>query len=73
MSFNSYKNLGMLVKAFQLTYQENDFIIESQLQLDDRFKEKFEIYFREGVVDNSESAICENLISPILKEILVRI
>ncbi|MGK7905109.1 MAG: hypothetical protein AB4352_27620 [Hormoscilla sp.] len=69
MAFTSYKNLGMLVKAFQLTYQEHDFIIESQLQLDDRFKERFEIYLREGVVDNSESAICENLIAPILKEI----
>ncbi len=68
MAFTSYKNLEMLVKAFQLTYQENDFIIESQLPLNDYFKQKFQILLREGVVDNSESAICENLIAPILTE-----
>jgi len=58
----------MLVKAFQLTYQEHDFIVESQLPLNDYFKQRFKIILREGVVDNSESAICENLIAPILTE-----
>ncbi|NEQ70646.1 MAG: hypothetical protein F6K21_35175 [Symploca sp. SIO2D2] len=68
MAFTSYKNLEMLVKAFQLTYQEHDFIVESQLPLNDYFKQRFQIILREGVVDNSESAICENLIAPILTE-----
>jgi len=69
MAFTSYKDLEMVVKEFQLTYQENDFIIESQLQLNDHFKQRFKILLREGVVDNSEWAICENLIAPILTEI----
>ena len=68
MAFTSYKNLEMLVKEFLLNYQENDFILESNLQLNDYFKKRFEILLREGVVDNSESAICENLIAPILTE-----
>ncbi|NEQ71524.1 MAG: hypothetical protein F6K21_39800 [Symploca sp. SIO2D2] len=68
MAFTSYKNLEMLVKAFQLTYQEHDFIVESHLPLNDYFKQRFQIILREGVVDNSESAICENLIAPILTE-----
>ena len=68
MAFASYKNLEMLVKTFQLIYQESNFIIESMFPLNDRFKQQFEILLREGVVDNSESAICENLIVPILTE-----
>ncbi|NER20463.1 MAG: hypothetical protein F6J96_07030 [Symploca sp. SIO1C2] len=68
MAFTSYKHLEMLVKAFQLTYQEHDFIVESHLPLNDYFKQRFQIILREGVVDNSESAICENLIAPILTE-----
>jgi len=68
MAFTSYKNLEMLVKAFQLTYQEHDFIVESELPLNDYFKQRFQIILKEGVVDNSESAICENLIAPILTE-----
>ncbi|NER50919.1 MAG: hypothetical protein F6J86_19355 [Symploca sp. SIO1B1] len=68
MAFTSYKHLEMLVKAFQLTYQEHDFIVESHLPLNNYFKQRFQIILREGVVDNSESAICENLIAPILTE-----
>lgn len=68
MAFNSYKDLEMVVKEFQLTYQEKDFIIESKFQLNDHFKQRFEILLSEGVVDNSEWAICENLIAPILTE-----
>ena len=68
MPFASYKNLAMTIQAFELTYQETDFVIESALSLNDRFKERFQILLREGVVDNSESAICENLIAPVLTE-----
>ncbi len=68
MAFTSYKNLEMLVEAFELTYKENDFIVESPFPLNDYFKQRFEILLREGIVDNSESAICENLIVPILTE-----
>ena len=69
MAFTAYKNLETLVKKFQLTYQESDFIIESHTSPDDRFKQRFQILLREGVVDNSEAAICENLIAPILTEV----
>ncbi|MBP0016676.1 MAG: hypothetical protein J7647_03865 [Cyanobacteria bacterium SBLK] len=68
MAFTAYKNLEMLVKTFQLTYQENDFIIESQPPINEYFQQRLQTLLREGVVDNSESAICENLIAPILTE-----
>ena len=69
MPFTSYNNLAMVVKTFELTYRENDFILESEFTLNDYFKQRFEIIFKEGVVDNSKAAICENIISPILTEI----
>jgi hypothetical protein len=69
MPFTSYKNLAMVVKTFNLTYQENDFILPSEFTLNDYFKQRFEILLKEGVVDNSEAAICENIIAPILTEI----
>ena len=68
MAFTSYKNLEMVVKGFQLTYEENNFIVESKFPLNDYFKKRFDILLREGIVDNSETAICENLIVPILRE-----
>ena len=68
MAFTAYKHLEMVVKGFELTYAEADFIVESAFPLNDYFKQRFETIMREGVVDNSESAICENLIAPILTE-----
>ena len=69
MPFTTYKNIGTVVRDFQLTYEENNFIVESQFQIDEYFKTRFERNLKEGIVDNSEYAICENLIAPILREV----
>jgi len=69
MPFTGYQNLAMVIKAFELTYQENNFIIQSEFRLNDYFRQRFEILLTEGVVDNSEAAICEYLIAPILTEV----
>ncbi len=69
MSFSSYKNLGAVVKEFQLTYTESDFLVEIPFKIPDYFREDLKIVMQEGVVDNSEYAICENLIYPVLKEV----
>ncbi|NEP14369.1 MAG: hypothetical protein F6K14_30075 [Symploca sp. SIO2C1] len=69
MPFTGYKNLAMVIKAFELTYQENNFILQSEFTLKDYFKQRFEILLKDGIVDNSEAAICENLIAPILTEV----
>ncbi len=69
MPFTAYKNIGTVVRDFQLTYEENNFIVESQFQIDEYFKTRFERNLKEGIVDNSEYAICENLIAPILREV----
>lgn len=69
MSFSSYKSLGETVKEFQITYIEADFITEVEFKIPDYFRNDLKLMMEEGVVDNSESAICENLIYPVLKEV----
>ncbi|NJL39942.1 MAG: hypothetical protein HC899_26700 [Leptolyngbyaceae cyanobacterium SM1_4_3] len=69
MSFSSYKRLGETVKEFQITYVEADFITEVEFKISDYFRNDLKLMMEEGVVDNSESAICENLIYPVLKEV----
>jgi hypothetical protein len=69
MAFSSYKTIGEVLKAFQTTYTESNFIGEAEFNIPDYFREDLETVMREGVVDNSEFAICENLIYPVLKEI----
>ncbi|MEA5625941.1 hypothetical protein [Nostoc sp. UHCC 0251] len=69
MAFSSYKTIGEVLKAFQTTYTESNFIGETEFNIPDYFREDLETVMREGVVDNSEFAICENLIYPVLKEV----
>ena len=69
MAFSNYKSIGAVVKEFQITYTEADFIVESKFNISDYFREDLQTVIREGVVDNSEFAICENLIYPVLKEV----
>ena len=69
MAFSSYKSIGAVVKEFKVTYTESDFIVETEFNIPDYFREDLQTVMREGVVDNSEFAICENLIYPVLKEV----
>ncbi|WP_413173180.1 hypothetical protein [Anabaena azotica] len=69
MAFSNYKTIGEVLKAFQVTYTEANFINEIAFTISDYFREDLELMMRDAVVDNSEFAICENLIYPVLKEI----
>ncbi|MCL1466533.1 hypothetical protein [Argonema galeatum] len=69
MSFSSYKSIGEVLKAFQITYTEANFLVETPFNISDYFREDLALVMREGVVDNSEFAICENLVFPVLKEV----
>ncbi len=72
MAFSSYKTIGEVLKAFQVTYTESNFMGEAEFHVSDYFREDLQTVMREGVVDNSEFAICENLIYPVLKEVWKR-
>jgi hypothetical protein len=69
MPFSNYKSLGETVKELQVTYTEANFIAGIEFKIPNGFREDLEFMMREGVVDNSEYAICENLIYPLLKEV----
>jgi hypothetical protein len=69
MSFSNFKSLGITVKELQVIYSEENFVSTAAFPVSDYFRQDLEYVMREGVVNNSEFAICENLIYPILKEI----
>jgi len=69
MSFSQYKNFGKTVSDFQIIYTEANFVQEIPLIIPNYFREDLNLMQSEGIVDNSEAAICENLIYPILKEV----
>lgn len=68
MAFSSYKILGEVLKEFQVTYTESNFMGESEFNVSAYFREDLQTVMREGVINNS-FAICENLIYPILKKV----
>ncbi|MCF4965761.1 hypothetical protein [Nostoc sp. CMAA1605] len=69
MAFSNFKTIGEVLKAFQVTYTEANFISELAFTISDYFREDLELMMRDAVVDNSEFAICENLIYPVIKEV----
>ncbi len=69
MPFSSYKSIGAVAKEFQIKYVRDDFIIEIEFAVSDVFRQELDLIFNEGVFDNSEIAICENIIYPVLKEV----
>jgi hypothetical protein len=69
MAFSNYKTIGEVLKAFQVIYTEANFIGEAAFNIANYFREDLELMMRDGVVDNSEFAICENLIYPVIKEV----
>lgn len=69
MSFSNYKSIGAVAKEFQITYIFTNFVSELPFSVSNSFQEELELLFTDGVIDNSEDAICENLIYPVLKEV----
>ena len=69
MSFNNYKSIADVIQDFPIIYQEKNFIQEISLAIENSFRQRLELVLTEGVVFNSEYAICENIISPILIEV----
>lgn len=69
MAFTAYKNMGTVLKKFQITYRQENFVVVTPIALSDYFRAELHLVRTELVIDNSEYAICENLIYPILKEI----
>jgi hypothetical protein len=69
MAFSSYKNIGEVLKEYQITYTEAKFVNEIPFNVPDYFRQDLDEVMEDGVVYNSEFAVCENLIYPVLKEV----
>ncbi|MEG3954024.1 hypothetical protein [Microcoleus sp. herbarium2] len=69
MPFSNYKSISAVAKEFQINYLRDNFIVETEFAVSDVFRNELELIFNDGVFDNSETAICENIIYPVLKEV----
>lgn len=69
MSFSGFKSLSETLKEFEIVYTETNFIEPIPFEVSDYFRQDLQLMMDEAVVDNSEYAICENLVYPILKEV----
>ena len=69
MSFNTYKNIGQVLKEYSIRSEEISFIQEQPIIIREIFKEELAFSLREFVVGESEYAVCETIIFPILREI----
>ena len=69
MAFSGFKSLSETLKEFSVTYTEANFIDGIPFAVSDYFRQDLQLMLDDGVVDNSEYAICENLIYPVLKEV----
>ena len=69
MSYSEFKTIGAVLQEYQVYYAEANFVAPLAFSISEYFREDLHLMMREGVVDNSEFAICENLIYPVLKEV----
>lgn len=69
MSYSEFKTISTVLQEFQVRYSEAEFIEPLPFSVTDYFRADLNLMMREGVVDNSEFAICENLIYPVLEEV----
>ena len=69
MPFSNYKSISAVAKEFQINYLRDNFIVQTEFAVSEVFRNELELIFNDGVFDNSEIAICENIIYPALKEV----
>jgi len=69
MAFSNFKTIGEVLKEYQVTYTQTNFVGEIPFNIPEYFREDLNEVMEDGVVSNSEFAICENLIYPVLKEV----
>ncbi|MEY4768237.1 MAG: hypothetical protein RL637_876 [Pseudomonadota bacterium] len=68
MSFNQFKSLSDVLKKYSLTYQKENCFQYPLIIAPDILKQELDFTFNHVPYNASETAICENLIYPILKQ-----
>ena len=70
MAFQSFKTLGQVLQQYTLSYSEDDIIGSPEpYTASDWLRKEIDFALREMSFNNSEHAVCENLIFPVLREI----
>lgn len=69
MPFTTYKAIADVLQEFNILYSEADFIQPTAFALSDYIRAELEFNRAEVVIENSEAAICEAFIYPILREV----
>ena len=69
MPFTIFRGIGDVLKEYQIVLTEIDFVVEAEFTISDTFRADLNFSLRELVFDNSEYAICETLIYPVLRDI----
>jgi hypothetical protein len=69
MAFDSFKSIAEVVIEYQITAIETPFIQAIPLPIDPGFRSRLDLYLLEFNFKDSESAVCEIVIFPILAEV----
>ncbi len=69
MSFESFKSIGDVVAEYPLATFETSFIQPLPIKIAQTFRDKLSLYLSEFSFRESESAVCEMVIFPILAEV----
>jgi hypothetical protein len=69
VSFEFYKNIGEVLKEYEINSSETNYIIETEIAVRESFRDDLEFCLRELTFEESDYAICETIIFPVLKEL----
>ncbi len=70
MAFGTYKTLGEAMAALQVTATWEDFLKPLPLAVTDFFRTELQVTLANSPVNCSEWAVCENLLYPLLREVM---
>lgn len=70
MPFGSFKTLAEAIRALQVTEVREEFVMPLALPVSEYFRAELEVTLTHFDVDCSEWAVCENLLYPVLREVV---
>jgi hypothetical protein len=70
MAFGAYQTVGEAIRAFEVTATAEPFVQPTSLPVTEHFRRDMDTTLSSTPVNCSEWAVCENLIYPVLKEVV---
>ena len=69
MSFDSFKSIAEVLTEYQITSTSDRFLASLEFPIPDSFRNDLAFYQAELTFDESESAVCEMILFPILSTV----